>query len=105
LPFEFEGRNRRARLIFHSHGRLLHGPWLRCELCGAGLMARSSAAQPSSPERTSKLEGTLRSCGSFFGDFLQMLENHAKSGSSPSPHSARLWRARVAPRLRHIPHQ
>src|SRR5262252_938746 len=63
---------------------------LRCELRGAGLTARSSAAQTSSPERTSRLEGTLRSCGSFSGDFLQMRENHAKSGSSP-PRIARAY--------------
>jgi hypothetical protein len=77
--------------------------WLRRCVAARGLYAtaRSRGVRTPSPERTGRLEGTLRSSGSFSGDFLQMLENHAKSGSSLSPHSG----ARVAPRSRHIAHQ
>jgi len=69
-------------------------------LRGAGAHgARSSGARTSSPERTSRLEGTLRSSGSFSGDFLQMLENHAKWGV-PSPAIACAYAERGSHRVR-----
>jgi hypothetical protein len=45
LPLEFEERNRRARMIFHGHGLLLHGPVASMLLRGAGSMPRRAARE------------------------------------------------------------